>query len=219
MKKVHFLGTVLAGVMLAGGWASAARILIAENNTAGVKGDGNYYNAGGTSSTAAALKDSAGVATSVTMTHTNYFGKGTSGVTSSVISSYPSDVTPNWRDVKTGSAIPSLTVTFANLTPNGLYDLTFYGSFIAAGDNFTDITINGVTQQYNASGTADEGKTTFNSVAADGSGNLAFIIAPSSGSTYGFVNVIDISSAVPEPASLGLLTAGGMILAMRRRRK
>jgi len=219
MKKMHIVGMGLVGVMLMGGWASAARILIAENIASGVKGDGNYYNGGGTTSSAAALRDSGGNATGVTMTHTAFSYKGNNGILSSVISSYPSDVTPNWRYVKAGTSIASLTVTFANLTPNGHYDITFYGSYTGAGDHFTDITINSVTQQYNAGGTADEGKTTFNSAAADGSGNLAFTIAPSSGGTYGFLNVVDISSVVPEPATLGLLAAGGMVLAIRRRRK
>lgn len=133
------------------------------------------------------------------------------------------------------------TITITGLTLNGLYDIYIYalshntgswgntadteraaGSFITtniSGNGQTQALENGNTGTGPGTFTAGSNYVLFQSIVADGSGNISIVAnaLDGAGATRLHVNGLQIA-AVPEPSSTALLGLGGLALLLRRRK-
>ena len=118
-----------------------------------------------------------------------------------------------------GSTAPqSITITINGLVANSTYDLVVYGVGDTPGQGGTFVgAVAGTTT--GAQGTSFVSGVNYleNSTAVATGGTLTFTTTVANASNYTAVNGFQLSGAVPEPASLGLLSLGSLGLLCRRR--
>ncbi|WFB36314.1 PEP-CTERM sorting domain-containing protein [Kiritimatiellota bacterium B12222] len=117
-----------------------------------------------------------------------------------------------------------MTITLSNLNNTLTYDLKLFSSRDASGSRITQYdlttgTIAGSTQRL-LEAVDNKGNTvTFASITPDINNEIAFTVQRQSGSSYGYINVLEIT-AIPEPGSIALLVLGGLsFFVVLRRRK
>ncbi len=115
------------------------------------------------------------------------------------------------------------TVTLSNLDDSLTYDLKLFASRDASGTRYTQYdltagTLTGSTQRILQAVDNTGNTVTFANITPDGSDEIAFTVQRQSGSSFGYINVLEIT-AIPEPGSLALLLMGGLAFLMIRRRK
>ena len=128
-------------------------------------------------------------------------------------------------------AIPTTSFTLSGLEPGGLYDFELFGTRdtgggAGGGTRVTRYTLTGgnvqtATLQTSGSGAGTNGSLgnnddtiVFSSVMASPTGTVVVGVAVESGN-FGYLGVMSMT-AVPEPASLGLLGLAGLALVRRR---
>lgn len=116
----------------------------------------------------------------------------------------------------------TISLTISGLTPNALYSLVAYAGSSNGGDStqFTGALVGTVNAMETASRNVFQagGNYLLNpSVAASGTGTIAFTATPGAGNRFAIVNGFGIQ-AVPEPTSVALLLGALGIVILRRRR-
>lgn len=113
-------------------------------------------------------------------------------------------------------------VTISGLDPLKTYDLSFIGVNINVSGRYADITLTGASanplgllQSSTSTNTYVLGAT---GIAPSAGGNIVIDIAwdASSSGSFAYVSAVKLAET-PEPASLGLLAASGLMVLMRRR--
>lgn len=233
MKKLLLLSVVLVCVMAMHAQAAFVkgdRILvdICKTYTGDTDSSGRQWNridnvgVGGTAAVYS-LVNTANEGTSVDIIFTagtggtakaNNYGPDTSSLTD-----YPDFATKDGQYLT--SDVSTSTCEFKDLDISLTYDLTVWGArgvLDPISDRFMQVTIGGVSKSYNASGTIGEGLVTFTGLSPDATGRIVIeLIALTDGAGSSYVNTFDIT-AVPEPATLSLLAAGGLGVVLCRKR-
>lgn len=118
--------------------------------------------------------------------------------TTSVLTDYPDFAI---RDAYYNTPTTPGTCWLQNLNPGYVYNVTVYGSRGMGVDRIMEVTINGISQSYNAGGSLGEGAVTFTNLQPDGNNNIRIDFNCTASS--GFINVIDVTVASkPEPESV-----------------
>jgi hypothetical protein len=168
------------------------------------------------------LVDSTNVATGIDIYSSSVSYQALDGIGTQVSTLFPASAT------KDGWVINGTSQTFftvLNLDVTKTYDFTFYGSRLT-NDGSTRIS------QYDVTG-AEFGLASLNVVnnvdgvamvaaihpLSDGSITIGWSINPSSSPAFGYINVMQISYAIPEPSSLALASVGVGLLAWGLRRR
>jgi hypothetical protein len=135
------------------------------------------------------LQDDNGISSTIDLHITERFGsKATSGY-STVESPYPNTAKTDMFYVASGSTA-SIAVSSLNLSKK--YNFTFYASRAATDDRTTDFTINGTTVSLNAANNDTNTVTISNAIPAE-DGSIDITIAANTSSTYGYLNVLEIT--------------------------
>jgi len=113
-------------------------------------------------------------------------------------------------------------IRIEGLNPNGEYDFTLFGSRqpVAGSLRSVDITIGGQTITLVNSGNTGDVASFFD-VQPDAGGNVLIDLTVSSGADFGYVGVLEIVMAVPEPSSVWLagLALIGLVAIVRPSRR
>lgn len=170
--------------------------------------------------TLANLNDTDGVATGISVTTGTPFtdfghGGGTANVVAPISAIFPAEITAAsyWW-------FGAYTATFSGMDDSKSYTFDVLGTITDPGqtNNTTQYTLEGANSQ---SGTLNvvenvDKLATFTGVRSSG-GLITLTVTPVVGLSY--LNGVQITPVVPEPASLGLLgTAGSVLLTLKRRR-
>jgi hypothetical protein len=107
--------------------------------------------------------------------------------------------------------------TFSDLATDGTrYDLTVFGALTGSARPNTIIRVGAVDMAYDPN---DPGEVTFTNLLPDVSGNLSFSVRRAdSSAAAAHINVVTLSevAAIPEPATMSMLTVGALALIRRR---
>jgi hypothetical protein len=124
-----------------------------------------------------------------------------------------------------GAVAPLAILTLGNLNPSATYQFTFYASRTGVGDNReTEYKVIGGTTETvfldAANNTGNVAQTSF--LSPDAGGSVRFEIQAGPNNTnantqFYYLGGLHINEAIPEPGSLALLGAGGVLLLVRRR--
>lgn len=228
-------GTPYIGVQFQGGGGTTYQLT--PGQSAGVVPQDNYNPVSQTSQTATALNDATGAASGVTLTtvNNNSYGSGTATATANAT------LLEGESKANNGS---TGTYTFNNV-PTGTYDLIAYivDDNVNPGNYTLGVTTYYVTEQAGASGggtpyytgsfvqasntsatgTRDAGNYVefYNVSPTGGALTLTDIAGPNAGfpvAINGF-QLLNASTAVPEPATLGIVALGGLAILAKKRRK
>lgn len=135
------------------------------------------------------LLDDTGTSSAIDLTVTARFGsKSTSGY-STVESPYPNTAKTDMFYVASGDTA-SMKVSSLNISKK--YNFTFYASRSATGDRTTDFTIDGTTVSLNAANN-DTNTVTISDVTPAGDGTIDIAITANASSSYGYLNVLEIT--------------------------
>jgi len=139
------------------------------------------------------LKNIVGVSTQVGFRTPNWFETANAmGLATSALTDYPGFATKD-SVVLNPSFDPTAQCIFNGLDTSLTYDLTFYGSRgVTADPRVLQVTIDGVSQSYDAGGTVGEGLVTFSGISPNESGE---IVIDFSTPNLGYLGVIEL--AVP----------------------
>ncbi|MHB1158508.1 MAG: PEP-CTERM sorting domain-containing protein [Phycisphaerales bacterium] len=237
LARLLVAGTLLAGAS-AGASADVLKALVDVGNGQGLPtspdGNGNYWNqVNNEYGPAVALKSTGNVATGWTL-GVSVPGGGTSGSAGFTGGlNVPSTGAPadfavsgayndGWFD--NGSFDLPGTFTFQGLTPATTYVLRLWGSRSGASIGWTDGSV-AVTAGSAVGGPAftlldgSLGNVLTLTLTPSGSGSFAFTLRNSTGSDGSSVTGLNVLSleVIPEPATLGLLAMGGLMMLPRRR--
>nr|WP_309692226.1 PEP-CTERM sorting domain-containing protein [Armatimonas sp.] len=187
-----------------------------------------------TTGVALPLVDSTGASGAVTLTYSGTFGSFSAAQASwSFADGHGGWVAQNATTDLFGSGVGATTsITFGGLVPGQEYKLDHVAARSGSGSNrvsdytvfgaFADTSPNGDNFNGNTDGFVGGSILTWNSVMANGSGQITLTGTPTSGSNFSYYTATQltvVNSSAPEPGTLALLALGivGGVVARRRK--
>ncbi len=173
------------------------------------------------------LNQATSVSLSIDGRFSTYFS---SGPTSSALG-YASEISKNGLLV--ASDYPTAIISLSGLNTSYTYDLTFYATVGANGNSvqdrrmLIDVLGNSAAAQmalnvYSTANVADEAMITLSNIQPDQEGKITITFSyPSAQTIRGHINAISLTTVIPEPGSVALLTIGAfaMVVGLSRRKK
>lgn len=214
---------VMLAAVVAMGTNAGAAILLDVGLGGSLTSTTGWNNLSALNSSNNAMVDSTGAPTPVTFDAANWGGANNTGTTAAV--SGPSGPYPSTASFDFFFVSPpnTATITFHGLGTDPLNVTLFasrafnavdrVGVYTLTGANSASITIDATGAN---GGIGSTTPVTLQNILPTASGDLTLSVAAASGSTFAYLNVVEIN-AVPEPGSLALAGGAGLALLLRRR--
>jgi hypothetical protein len=228
-KLIRSATVALLAIGFASEYAAAAPIVMDisrgagnSNNIAGTITAGSITYNGVWTGSVANLSETDGTPTTIgfswvdfsALAYINTIDTNTYPITTGVTDVFPIEAAASWW----GAPNNPLTFKFTGLNPASQYDFTFYAGH-PLGTDTTAFTLTGANV---VAGSIVSGDNLSNLLAINGvtptAGGEITVVGAAGTPNAGFaINAVQISAVIPEPATLGLLGLGGLLMGRRRR--